>query len=342
MCALHHDQTSSVEVFYHDDCIDGHGAAFILWLDLRNQEKVKVNFTPVQYKSKLPDITGKIVYILDLFYPYEDLTQMIEQAKALLLIDHHRAAQEKLTKIPDRYKIIDVKESATTLTWKYLHPDEPVPPLFRQINSRDLAFKLAFGLAIRNEEGNYDFHLTEKYLKEKELENLVSIGKILLVYHNNLVEKSMRKMHFCPIRRESHLLIVAYVNTLPSLADTIGDRCMNNYPFVDFCACFYFDPSARTTYFLLRSKDGRQDVSVIAEEHGGTGHYNASECQLKGTISKLNYDHLNPWPLWCIYTNRKLKIKRESIDECLTPDYLQLLQLRFPGRTLKIELDLSE
>jgi len=351
MCALHDDRTSSIEVFYHANCHDGHVAAFTLWLDLRDKENIEVNYHPIQHGTKPPDVTGKIVYILDFSFPLDVIKTMIEQAQALLVIDHHKTSQDNLADIPDKNKIFDMEECGATLTWKYMNPDEDLPLLYQYIRSYDIwtkdmkdtdAFNLAFELAVRNEEGKYDFKLTERYLDSREIEGLISVGKIMKAYHDSLVEKSLRKSHFCPIRRDDKILIVAYVNVVPALTNDVGSRCMSEYPFVDFCACYYIDPSAKATQFSLRSRDGCQDVSIIAKDHGGGGHRNASGCRLKGITSQLKYDHLDPWPLWCMYTNKKLEATQDNIGELLSSDYLQLLKLRFPGRTLQIDLKLSE
>lgn len=351
MCALHHDLTSSVIIFYHSNCHDGHMSAFTLWCDLHNQTKVKVDYYPVNYGTTPPDVTGKIVYILDFSFPCNILKLMISQAEALLIIDHHKTAQENLDEIPDKYKIFDMNECGATLTWKYLYPDKPLPLAYNYIRSRDLwthdmkdtdAFYLAFEIAIRNEKGKYDFNLTEKYLIDKEVENLLNIGKVLKVYHDTLVEKTLSNIYFCPIRRDDQLLIVAYVNVTAGLASDVGAQCMKNYTFVDFCACYHTIPINQKTIFSLRSRDGCQDVSVIARDHGGGGHRNSSSCLIDKITCFLNYEHLNPWPLWCMHTNRKLEIPRSKLGDFLTPDYLQLLQLRFPGKTLQIDLNFTE
>lgn len=351
MCALHHDSTEKVLVFYHADCHDGHVAAFTLWRDLRDNKEVEVEYYPMEYGDNSPDVTGKIVYILDFSFSYEVITRMIKQAKALLIFDHHETSQEALAEIDDKFKIFDMDECASTLIWKYLHPDDHVPLLYRYIRSRDLwrydvkdtcAFHLAFELAIRNEEGKYDFELTEKYLKEKEIENLLSAGKVLEAYYNILIENTLNKVYFCPIRRENRLLIVAYVNALHSLASDIGHQCMKKYPFVDFCVCYDIDSANQETHFSLRSKGEYQDVSIIAKEHGGGGHRNAAGCKLPEVTCRLKYEHLNPWPLWCMYAGKKLKISQESLNDVLTPEYLQLLRLRFPGKTLQIDLDFAK
>ena len=350
MCALHQDNTFTIEIYYHRDCPDGHVAAFTLWLNLQDNGAYATNYHPIQYGYRPPDVTGKIVYILDISFPAHIIETMIEQSEALLIIDHHETAIEQLKSIPEKNKIFDITECGSTLTWKYLYHDKPLPLLYRYIKSRDLwsydmenttAFTLAFNLAIKDND-KYSFELTKKYLDDSEVLGLINVGKILEPYHNDLVESSLSKVCFCPLKYNDKVLIVAYVNTVVSLASDVGNRCMRKYPFVDFCACFYIDIGHEITRFQLRSRDGCQNVSVIAKEHGGGGHRNAAGCSVKGLTSKLNYTHMNSWPLWCIYSDRKFKVKSEHISEILTEEYLQLLQRRFPGKTLNISLDLAE
>src|SRR3990170_2213925 len=106
MYSLHHDSTSSVVILYRGNCHDGCVAAFTLWHELHN----KAEYFPMCGKSDPPDVSGKIVYILDFSFPYDVINDMIKQARALLLIDHRKETQNDLVNIPDKHKIIDLNE----------------------------------------------------------------------------------------------------------------------------------------------------------------------------------------------------------------------------------------
>lgn len=132
-------------VFYHGDCPSGDGfaSAFAAWLKLGDTAE----YVPVSYGDgkPLPDVTGKNVFILDFSFEAEVLEQLSARARSLVLLDHHKAAKDKL--FGKRFTCachqeailhIDLSQAGCVLAWRHFHPELPLPQLFRHIQDRDL------------------------------------------------------------------------------------------------------------------------------------------------------------------------------------------------------------
>lgn len=340
-----------IVVIYHKNCHDGLVSAFTVWKyykeKLLNTEP-NIEFIQIQPGANTPNTSGKIVYILDVIFPKESLLRMIEDSISLLIIDHHDTAEEILSSIPDNCKIFDKQECASTLTWQNFYPDLAMPLLYDYIKSRDLflndrefinEFHIAFDIAVRDANNEFNFERIIPYLDDNSITGLINIGKVLTGYQQSLILKATKNISFAPIKLNSgKLCIVGYINAT-LLASDIAAACLDQYSFIDFCACFYIDSSASVTQFQLRSRDDREDVSVIARDHGGGGQRNAAGMRLYNTSCRLQYEHLNPLPLLCLYNNQELKLNnyiRSIFDE----DYEKLLRTKFPDKTLKISLKL--
>jgi hypothetical protein len=332
-----------VIVIYHANCPDGFFAALTVWLRLG--QKKGIEYFPSTINRPPPDVKGKIVFILDMAYSKETLLEMIQQAKNLLVIDHHKTNQEALSSIPDRYRLFDLQESGATLAWKYFRPSEPLPLIYKYVRDRDLWLKeldgsdavhVALDQVLRSEDGPFSFELALPYLEAEGVGNLIAYGRTLLSYQEGLIKKALSAVYFCPVRitgRET-LSIVAYINTTV-LSSDIGARCLEVYPFVDFCACLSYDVANEMTHVALRSTDEREDVSLIAKDHGGGGHRNSSGCVIDGLASRLSYEHFDSTLIWCLHKGRPFRVDFDQLVK-LTPGYIDLVKRKFPGSSLSI------
>lgn len=336
-------QNEQIVVIYHGNCPDGFFAALTIWSKIGSRGNTE--YLPSSLNQQPPDVKGKIVFILDMAYSAKILLEMIDQAKDLLVIDHHKTNQEALASIPDRYKLFDMQESGATLAWRYFRPTEPMPLIYRHIRDRDLwlkelpetdAIHTALDEILRDENGQFNFELALPYFDDTNLHDLIAYGRSLSSYQDGLVKKALSTAYFCPVRIKGRkdLSIVAYINTTV-LTSAIGAKCLEIYPFVDFCACLSYDLTYGKTHVSLRSTDNREDVSLIAKDHGGGGHRNASGCIINGLVSRLSYDHLDPTLLWCIHKRRPYRIDLDRLSE-IPQDYIDLIKKKFSGISLTI------
>lgn len=115
-------------IIYHDD-VDGITAAWAVTTDRKRDRFVCAN-----YGEAPPDVYGQDVVIVDFSYPREKLLAMREQARTLLVYDHHKTAKEDLAGLP--WCFFDESRSGAGLAWDAFH--ETRPRLVSYVEDRDL------------------------------------------------------------------------------------------------------------------------------------------------------------------------------------------------------------
>lgn len=163
---------SKIVCVYHAHCADGLGAAWAVHRALGDE----VEFVAAKYGGDHLDIrlktlggvsyVGRDVLYVDFSDPLPTLRAMTAEARGVLVLDHHKTAQENLVEIQfprDKYNfrfkdwletggyingnlaaIFDLNRSGAGLTWDYLHPDAPRPRIIDLIEDRDL-WRFRFG-----------------------------------------------------------------------------------------------------------------------------------------------------------------------------------------------------
>ena len=97
----------------------------------------------------MPDVTDRVVYILDFSYPREVLIEMHSKAMSLVVLDHHESAMQALEGL--EFAHFDMTKSGAVLAWEYFAErigcttgsftctdSKDVPPLLQYIQDRDL------------------------------------------------------------------------------------------------------------------------------------------------------------------------------------------------------------
>lgn len=280
---------------YHAQCADGFGAA---WAVRRALGVDGVDFHAGVYQNPPPDVTGRQVIMVDFSYKRPVLEAMAEQAKSILILDHHKTAAEDLapfaveecgdgrlsyTDVPGMWRdfeelgkpkimaLFDMKRSGATLAWDVFHPHERRPRLIEHIEDRDLwLFKLPGTREIQASVFSfpYDFAVWDELMLERNPESLRAEGRAIEHKHHKdiaeLVAVSKR-----PMKIGGHIVPVA--NLPYTLTSDAGNLMAEGQP---FAACYMDTPKGRV--FSLRSKPEGVDVSEIAKAYGGGGHKNAS------------------------------------------------------------------
>jgi oligoribonuclease NrnB/cAMP/cGMP phosphodiesterase (DHH superfamily) len=312
-------------VIYHSPCTDGFGSAFAAWkfFSLRQKtldgelkkigERVgdkivdKVKFHPTNYGQKPPDVTGEYVLICDFSYPEAITRMMIQKAKGLLIIDHHKTAEKDLALIEDQYKIFDMKHSGAYLTWRYFFPTLPVPALISYIEDYDIWKKELPGhenFSAWFHTLPFDFELYDRYLDDDRFNlDLNTIGPAFRDLNQHYIEKACEHASLKSVRLktqvstptstkidstkvEDRFYLVAYLNTT-ILKSEIGSRLLTKYPQIDFSVVYSVSDLGEGTNFSLRSDDQHVDVSQVAKAYGGGGHRNAAGVRLSHLSNTL-------------------------------------------------------
>lgn len=274
---------------YHDNCADGFGAA---WVVHRSLGVENVEFLAGHYGMTPPDVTGRVVIIVDFSFPLETLQVMAQQAQAVLILDHHKTAAEALDEVaraplhyyawaetlPKLSTVFDMNRSGAGITWDFFFPHIQRPALINHIEDRDLwRFKLEGTREILANLFSYP-HDLEVWdgLMQQPMSAAINAGSAINRKHHkdvaDLVASSKRRMVIA-----GHDVPVA---NLPYIHASDAGHLMAQGE--KFAACY--QDTADYRYFSLRSSDEGMDVSEIAKQYGGGGHRNAAGF-------KVSFDH---------------------------------------------------
>ena len=265
-------------VIYHANCLDGFGAAFAAWLKFGYTD---TEYLPMGYSNDLPDVKDKEVYILDFSFKPEVLKLMISESKSLIVIDHHKTAQEDLKDFSDNC-IFDMSKSGVILSWEYFHGNKHIPLLLKYIEDRDLwlfkyddtkAITLAlFSVVERKFEAWKEGLYALNYTINGSLQYLPDIGKILEKIQNKEVESLFKSYHPITLTNNKEFMGLA-VNCTPKYSSDLGNLLAKESG--TFGCTYYYDGEKELWMYSLRST-GNFDVSALARAYGGGGHGSAS------------------------------------------------------------------
>lgn len=276
---------------YHGGCMNGFTAAFLVW-----QQFPDITFVPA-YHGKLPDIdpSGRNIIMVDFAPKLADMA-FWRRAKQLVIIDHHKSAEEDLKDVP-RFLLNEVPMnepisaffnmdySGAGLTWLYFHDvGVPMPLFVNLVQDRDLwrfhypeSKPFSVALSVEPKEfGRYNvlFDIPEV---------LTDRGLTMQTYHD-FVYKEMAKeatmTAFITGATKEEWYAVPTVNAPCQYASDLANHLLSLYPDAPFAACWCFNGRGQFQY-SLRSENSRVDVSQIARLFGGGGHRNAAGFEIK-------------------------------------------------------------
>lgn len=284
-------------VIYHDHCADGFGAAWTCWMKWRDAPE----YVAANYGGTPPDVTGKDVLIVDFSYKQDVLREMGKSARSIIVLDHHKTAQADLHEWAvaggelwaddDPMRVVrqhddhigqpiaavfDMDRSGARIAWDFCH-DEPAPTLIRLIEDRDLwRFTMEntkpFALWLRAEPFSFDrFELIAQQLDDgRDCHEIMIEARAMQRFFD---AKVVEIASFASRRRIGEHEAIA-VNCPPMFASEVGHALLDKHPDAPFAATYFDGP--RNRMWSLRSRDDRQDVSVVAASFGGGGHRNAA------------------------------------------------------------------
>lgn len=260
---------------YHGNCADGFGAAWaVRYAAKQKGELDQWAFYPGVYQQEPPDVTGKDVVLVDFSYKSNVIQQMLESAKSVTIIDHHKSAIEDLMPLFSTGQlkgVLDATKSGAMLAWEFFNPHEIAPPrLIEHIQDRDLwKFDLEGTREIQAAVFSfpYDFEVWDR-LMAMDAQELRKDGVAI-------ERKHFKDIHELLTVCKRRMVIGGYnvpVASLPyTLTSDAGNIMAEGEP---FAACYYDSPDGRN--FSLRSKEGGVDVSEVAKQFGGGGHKHAA------------------------------------------------------------------
>lgn len=267
-------------VVYHAPCLDGFTAAWAMWLSYPDAE-----FVPGVYGQEPPDCTDRKVYLLDFSYKRGVMENICAQAKSVLILDHHKSAQEDLAGLDnwldgDTVNVVfNMTKSGARLAWEWFHPTKPVPQLVQLVEDRDLwRFALPDSRAINASLFSYDYSFEQwsqfAVACESEICRLALIAEgeaIARKQQKDIVELVGKLRHLRNFKH--HELNSVWCANLPyTYASEAANFMAQDVPF----AATYYQDSDGMFVFSLRSREAGADVSEIAVKYGGGGHKHAA------------------------------------------------------------------
>lgn len=261
------EELSNIMCIYHKNCSDGFGSALAVkvWADKQGKD---VEFHPAIYGDAPPNVKGKDLFIVDFSYPRDVLLEIYENAKSIVVLDHHKTAKEALGGLD--FCVFDMTKSGAVLTWEHLFPNQKIPLLLLYIQDRDLwnwDLEQSREISASLQAMNMDFDIWEYYLNNDHIPELTVKGSAILEYQQkqvkNIAHESVSLIDICGYR-------VPCVNTTHLISE-VGNELSKGHPF----AVMYFE-TANDRIYSLRSAEGGIDVSEIAKQFGGGGHFHAS------------------------------------------------------------------
>lgn len=289
-------------VIYHANCADGFTAAWAV------HKAMPAEFFAAAYQASPPDVTGRDVIMVDFCYKPHLMLELQRKARSILVLDHHKTADEDLPDNPPTaddqltvlrwtnptlqtwahfqtcvqmdkwenigkaiiYAVIDQERSGAGIAWDFFHLHEARPALVNHVEDRDL---WRFALPGTREFQAAVFSRPYTFdawdtLAAMDPEVLRTEGAALERKHHKDVAELVK---VCQRR----LTIAGHDVPVASLPHTMtsdaGARMAQGEP---FAACYW--DTAATREFSLRSNDDGMDVSAIARTYGGGGHARAA------------------------------------------------------------------
>ncbi len=282
---------------YHGACDDGFGAAWCV----RKQLGDEAEFYPGVYAKEPPDVAGRDVIFVDFSYKRPVLDQMARAAHSILILDHHKTAQEDLADYPvplgngwqshlgnvagddmsgwrQPYALFDMERSGAALAWDYFVGGKR-PEFIEYLQDRDLWRKQLAGgdeftIALRSYP--QDFLIWDKLI-DNGVAALITEGGAIQRYYRLRVEELKRSAYHAKLGGAK-----CRISNAPYFAasEVAGELCEG----ADFGVC-YFEVEKGRYQYSLRSR-GDFDVSAIARQFGGGGHKNAAGFTTTGTAHK--------------------------------------------------------
>lgn len=273
---------------YHKNCLDGFASAWIV-NNVNKHYREDIEFHAASYNDKTyPNIKDKDVVIVDFSYKREALFKMANEATSIVILDHHKFAQDELIgiNIPNVEIIFDMNRSGAMITWDYFHPNEDVPYIIKHVQDHDLwqfKFENTKELVAALYSYPFDFELWD-YMS-KNINSLYIEGSALLR------DKLKDCENFCkyPQRLKLGGYQIPAVNCSPKYSSDVGNILSKNSV---FAATYSIDDTFQIKFSLRSNIENFDwiDVNEIAKKYGGGGHERAAgfTCDIQQLLEFMN------------------------------------------------------
>lgn len=285
---MHPHTPEPTVVYYHDNCTDGFGAAFVIY-KLLGRENVK--YVACQYNNEPPlraQYEGKRVIIVDFSFPVEVMKNIQQHASHMTWLDHHKTAFEAINQDPDVLYavhnnnldiILDTSRSGALLAFDWFFGranSDSVPIMIQYIDDRDrwqFSMEKTRELHTAMQDAKpWSFeqwdHLDAMFYSDaSSLSRFLARGETILEVERKQIGSAVSKGERCTVNGLSGIAVNATMH-ISEIGHALC-KASGTYGLI-----YYIDGQA-TVVCSLRS-EGDYDVSAIAKQFGGGGHKNAA------------------------------------------------------------------
>lgn len=259
---------------YHGSCRDGFCAAWCVYRKAPNTE-----FFAGYYGQPPPDVKGRIVIMVDFSYPRDVLEKLAADATTLIILDHHKTAQEALQGFDPGNAVVefDMNRSGAGMAWDHFFKGQPRPWLVDYVEDRDLwRHALPNGPAVNAFIGTLPYEFEHWYRASRmDTADVAKLGEVVedkVRQYVREVAKNARRVTF-----EGH--DVPLVNAPQcDISELLGFLASG-----ETFSMGWWQRSDGVFQYSLRSR-GDFDVSELAKRYGGGGHKNAAGFQVRGLL----------------------------------------------------------
>lgn len=271
-------------VIYHANCMDGFAAAWAAWTKLGDKDTAYIacnygDFPALQHYYDA-------IYIVDFSFSRELLVELCKSATTVVVLDHHKTAQEALSDwkdAPDCCHIyFDMTRSGAMMAWDHFRQLDDVPALISYVQDRDLWQKRlphseAISAFISTLPHNFDSWTAASHLIRNRFNEAKNIGEAVLRKHQQTVGDIVKLARPIKFHHAGEGVSGLAANCTGHFASDVGDElCKLSGTF----GAPYFSGPDGSVKWSLRS-EGDFDVAAIAKLFGGGGHKNAAGFTLK-------------------------------------------------------------
>lgn len=296
------NSAEKIIVCYHDNCLDGFGAAFAAWYKLVYLEhKSNVSFIPAQYNKHfaeyLTDLDkDTIIYFVDFSLPADQMFDLCKYIKFMVILDHHKTFKQIIDSheaaMRDTYEInwtYESEKSGAVIAWEYFNPNEDVPDLLLHVQDRDL-WKFQIHGTKEICASLYNTKVVERSFESwldycnrpQDLAYLYESGKALLAAQEQLIAEHLGKEHVVKFYDTQ----LAMCNAPTSITSELGNKLAEKHK----CVALVWSVIGKEVICSLRSvgPDEASDCTKLAVKFNGGGHHNAAGFKLKSIQQLYN------------------------------------------------------
>ena len=281
-------------VIYHGSCSDGFTAAMCCWywrkLNGLSVDEDSIIFFPGYYGKPPPHVAGKNVLICDFSYKPDQFSKVLKSANKVLVLDHHKTAEEYMKDVADTNKVFDMKHCGAYITYRYFFGySKPLPRMITYVEYNDLWMDERVstrGFTAFMFSKPFEFEEYVKFMDDEYLDQSIKTGNGMVLQNDSHID--YLKNNIIPnFIQLGNMYYFAGQLCQSLLKSELGNTAFTALPYLNFSVIYSHRNFAGATSYSLRSMDDRTDVSVIAKHFGGGGHRCASGCGISAVLTSL-------------------------------------------------------